>query len=113
MDLMGVEKHPQSPVLSHQKGMSPVGPSSTPNPIPIPDTGMRAGSKGGSGKGEDRSPEREKEEKEGAGAFRVRFSRFWKALHVHNSSGVKGAVKEGGRAGQQLPGSECPLLLFL
>lgn len=58
MDLMGVEEHPQSPVLCHQKGMSPGGPPSTPDPIPIPDTGMRAGSKGGSGKGEDRSPER-------------------------------------------------------
>lgn len=28
---------------------------------PIPETGMRAGSKGGSGKGEERSPERERE----------------------------------------------------
>lgn len=45
------------------------------------------------GRGQERwkTPERE-------------VGRFWKVLRLHNSNGLKGAVKGGGRAGQQLPG---------
>lgn len=42
--------------------------------------------------------------KKGRGALGGRFGSFWKALCLHNSNGLKGAVKRGGWAGQQLPG---------
>lgn len=38
------------------------------------------------------------------GALRGRSGRFWKALRLHSSNGLKGAEKGGGRAGEQLLG---------
>lgn len=94
MGLRGLEKHPAesravaSPGLPHGMSLLLAGlsPARTSPPREKSESRQQAGGR------------------KGRGAPGGRFGSFWKALRLHNSNGLKGAVKRGGRAGQQLPG---------